>query len=68
MPWGQESYPKQCIADGCESTRFQRGPEGAGAINVRCESGHILWIAPPFDTEVVGFQAPGTDGIYGDPR
>lgn len=58
----------------CGSSRWQEGPRGGNAQNMRCENGHILWYSPPFATEVIGFQAPGTkpdfkEGrVYGDPR
>lgn len=70
----RQLYPKVCPAEDCTSTRFQRGPNGGLAFNIRCETGHILaiypglWGSPVFAlVEVVGFQALGTKGVYSDP-
>lgn len=62
--------PKQCPAPTCTATRFQKGPEGSGSFNVRCDSGHILALDyyGLLEVRVVGFQARNTRGLYGEPR
>ena len=42
----------------CES-QLHKGPRGGLAMNVRCEKGHLFWVAPPFTPELLGSKVGG---------
>ena len=50
----------------CGSTKFQKGPTSTWSDNFRCANGHIVQTVFG-NLEVVGFQARGTKGVYGEP-